>query len=93
MGPLYLFVLLIFTVILGYLAIFDGKYGELPIKALVSSVILGVILLALKVIFNELTSKIVALNTHFICSWSQGKEFTQGTVGKALFCSLILGPQ
>ena len=47
-----------------------------------------VIFLALKVIFNELTSKIVALN---ICSWSQGKEFTQGTVGKALFCSLILG--
>lgn len=52
-----------------------------------------VIFLALKVIFNELTSKIVALNAHFIRSWSQDKECRQDTVGKTLFCSVMLGPQ
>ncbi|MBR3368518.1 prepilin peptidase [Candidatus Saccharibacteria bacterium] len=48
LGPLYLMVLLAFVTILGYLAIFDGKYGELPGKALTFSVICGIILLILK---------------------------------------------
>ena len=47
-GPLYLLVLLGFATVLGYLAIFDGKYGELPGKALTFSVICGIILLILK---------------------------------------------
>ncbi len=48
LGPLYLLVLLIFVTILGYLAIFDGEYGELPNGALIFSVVFGAVLLVLK---------------------------------------------
>lgn len=48
LGPIYLLVLLGFLTILGYLAIFDGKTGELPNLGLTFSVICGIILLILK---------------------------------------------
>lgn len=47
-GPLYLLVILIFITLLGYLAIYDGKWGELPSRELILSVVCGVVLLGLK---------------------------------------------
>ena len=47
-GPLYLIVILIFITLLGYLAIYDGKWGELPSRELTLSVVCGLVLLGLK---------------------------------------------
>ncbi len=60
---IYLVCVLIFVVILGFLAIYDGKWGELPQKILVLSVIFGVILYTVKMINTFLIGNSVNLES------------------------------
>ena len=44
--------LLLFTLVLGFLAIYDGLYGELPNFALIISIVLAIVLLVSKIYLN-----------------------------------------
>ena len=46
---LIVLVTLVFTVIIGYLAIYDGLYGELPTIYLIAAILVAVIILALQI--------------------------------------------
>lgn len=68
-------IIIVFTSVISFLAIYDGLYGELPTKYLIAAIIIGFFILIL----------------HIVIATSTGQTFTPELIYQPFFSVLLLG--